>query len=608
MKNLILIFFVFASFTFSQSVKFVFLSNIGISNTNIELAKSVFDSVNSNNDINFIVISGNLTKDQQSNEFKLLNELVSKSKIPVYLIPGIDETFRLGDTWLNYFLEVSDDRFSFEKDGFVFIGFNPNVPFRKIYYFTNDILVWLEKQLSTYSLDKEKYIFLPEDVKTKCLNWNKFISLIEKKNVKLLLFGGKGTVEFFSEDGIRAFQNNDGFILQKNKIGFNIIKTNKDSVIFYQKELGKKEQIVNTFDKSVQINTSKIYNQELTNDSTKIELQEEYNSTLYSGLTYWNGKIYFATQEGIVNCIDSVGKFLWDYDSYGNIFSKPVIADGILADITYQGDLFSISAITGEPIQSIGFDDQFTSDILLINYSGSKELMMPKLTKSKAALVFGSLSGKVYCYDLETLQEYWVNSSAKGSIISPLLEYNNKIYFISRDGFLYCIDSRDGILIWRWKPSRDIDVIDQTLITNGKNLFVVTSNNVLYSIDMLLGKYTWEKDKLNVLASVGISTDKKRIYVKSELNKIYILSSETGVILKDAKFELGFDYYPTPILNTDEATLFSSKGSIYTMDNKYNIKKLITTGFAPINQITKIGQSKFLTSDLDCQIIILTTQ
>lgn len=603
MKKILLLFFLFSTIAFSQKVKFVLLSNLEVSSENISTVRTVLDSINNRRDIDFIIIMGNLTKKQNEREYQLLDGAVSNSSIQVFLIPGVKETFELGDTWLNFLPNISDDKFAFVKNSYAFIGFNPALPFKNTYHFTNDIFYWLDQQLKNLSAGREKYLFLPEDVKSKSLNWNKFVSRIEKENVKLLLFGGGTKPELFSEDGIRAFLNTDGVVLDKNKIGFNIIEINRDSVIFYQREIGEKEKFINVFDKNIQLNTSKITNK-IVNDTAKIISQEKYNYTLYSGINYWGGKIYFASQEGIVTCIDSTGKFLWDYDSYGNIFSKPVIADRILAGITYQGDLFTISAVSGEPIQSIGFDDQAVTDLTVINYKGTKELMMPKLSKSKSALVFGTLSGKIHCYDLETLQEYWTNSSAKGAIISKPIEINNKIYFISRDGFLYCVDALDGILIWRWKPAKEIDVIDQIISANDKNIFVITSDGTVYSINMLLGKYDWKKENLKVIPSIGMSADKKRIFVKSKMDKIFILSTQNGNLIKDIKFENGFDNYHYPILERNGLELVPSKGAIYSIDDKYKVEKIISIGNAPINEIIQLDENKFLTSDIDCDITI----
>ncbi len=604
MKKVILSWLVFSSIIICQPVKFVSLSDIEVSQENFETVKTVLDSIDNQPDIDFVVISGNLTENQDKKEFQLLDQEISKMNKPVYILPGMSETFKLGDSWLDNLPGISDNKFAFEKNGYVFIGLTPTIPFLKIYHFTNDDFSWLDKQLSSSYAGKEKFIFFPADIKNYCLNWNEFISKIERKNVKLLSFGESAKTGLFSEDGFRAYQVKSGLELNKKKIGYNVIGVTKDSVIFYERELGQNEKFVDTFDKNIQINTNRIIHPSQINDSTKIVMQEDYDAILYSGLNYWEGKIYFATNDGIVNCIDSTGRFLWDYDSNGDVYSKPVIADRILACITYQGDLSTISAVSGEPIQSIGFDDLIVSDLTIINYTGNKELMMPKLTKSKSALVFGTFSGKLHCYDLETLQEYWTNTSAKGAIVSEPVEINNKIYLVSRDGFLYCVDSRDGLLIWRWKPTREIDVIDQDIVTNGKNIFVATSDGTVYSIDMLLGKYDWKKVNLKAVASIGISQDKRRLFVKSESDKIFILSSEKGSMLKEIKFDEGFGNYPSPILEREGKLLVASKGTIYTIDENYKKERIISVDDSPINELMQLDENKFLTSDIDCDIVI----
>ena len=55
---------------------------------------------------------------------------------------------------------------------------------------------------------------------------------------------------------------------------------------------------------------------------------------------------------------------------------------------------------------------------------------------------------KVIALDLNTGKELW-HYYADGPVRLPLAEANGKLYFTSDDGFLYCLDNKDGSLVWK---------------------------------------------------------------------------------------------------------------------------------------------------------------
>ena len=329
------------------------------------------------------------------------------------------------------------------------------------------------------------------------------------------------------------------------------------------------------------------------------------NSQLASSPLFNQNRIYTSEQSGIISCFDNSGKKIWSRNTSSTLHSRPVIADNMLCAATSKNEIVTFSLESGDQIQSFGVEDSITTDLTLIQYTGDKELIMQKSTDSKSSVIFGTESGKIYCFDLESLQIYWINKDASGIIKSRLFALDNRILFTGSDGFLYSIDARNGLLNWRWKEKAETDFSNSQIISDGHKVYVVDNEYSLFSIDLLLGNLTW-KSTTKVLGAVGISTDKKKLYAKGLDNKFYILSTGKGKALKDIKHKEFFESNTIAPFEYKKRILFTNKNSIISLDEKYKGSNVLTFGSDSINTFIKIEKNKFLVSNSTGSIIIFS--
>jgi outer membrane protein assembly factor BamB len=77
---------------------------------------------------------------------------------------------------------------------------------------------------------------------------------------------------------------------------------------------------------------------------------------------------------------------------------------------------------------------------------------------------FGSgTTDKIYTIDVAKGQIRW-SFSAEGPIRFAPTVYAGKVYFGSDDGYVYCLDGKDGSLVWRYHPGPN----DEKIIGNGR--------------------------------------------------------------------------------------------------------------------------------------------
>lgn len=600
---LVWVIFFFSASIFGQQLKFAVIANPEISDTKSSaLLDSAISKINSNDEIKFIIAVGNLTKSGNLKEIENLKSIAEKSSKQILMLPG-SQDIRDAKAW-EALQEIATDKFEYKENGILFIGLNSFIPFTKLSHYTLENLDWIKSIFDTVKIGDEFYFFTSAQLENKIDNWKNLLSLFYNKSPQLIFDVDAPKLLLRNVNGFNILDVPGLSSSQKNQPVYFLCEISRDSI----KIKDQYDKLISSINKTIKLEKDSIKISDVENHDADILMRTELNSTMLTSADYWNGKIYTSDESGLISCIDSTGQVLWDYDTNGNVLSKPVIADRMITAATYQGDLITISAINGEQIQSIGFEDTITSDLCVINYEGTKELMIPKLSHSNSAIIFGTASGKVFCYDLETLQQYWVNNDAKGMIRSKPVFGDNKIFYTSRDGFLYCIDARDGLLIWRWKEKENTDLSDSRIYTNGKKVFVVSSEGTVYAINLLLGKLEWKAEKLNAMTNFGISNDKFSLYIPGREKSFYVINAESGKIIKEAKMPESFTESLDCPINAGNNILFSINGLIYGMNEKYNADKLLFIGTAPAHTLINIAANKFLASNIDGRIIIFSTR
>ena len=335
-------------------------------------------------------------------------------------------------------------------------------------------------------------------------------------------------------------------------------------------------------------------NSQIISPSVKIYFTLKTNSVKKISRQLWENKIFICSNSGKVACIDSAGREFWKRDLSADIITSPLPTDGYVTVGTSSGDIISLVAHTGEQLQSIGVDDSVTTDLLLLKYEGDQELFLPKQSNSKSSLVFGTAKGSLICLDLETLQEYWHNNDSKGRISGDPLFVQNKILFSSADGFLYSIDSRSGLMNWRWKESENTNFSNAKIISDGKKIYAVSNDFRLYCLDLLLGKLIWKTDIPGLHSSIAITGDKKNIIAKSDDRRILLFSADKGNLAKQIKSDEPFDSAATNIIEQNGKIIYSNDNAVYMINNKFKTEKIMEFGGEKVNFLFSAGDKKLL--------------
>ena len=610
MKRIAALFFVLISIVAQgQSYKFAWISDthIGAPKAEVEL-DSVVKAINTFKNISFTIISGDITEKGLNAEFDLAKSILDKLKSPYLIIRGNHDS-KWSESGLSYFLDLwNEDSFVLEKGNDVFIGMNTSIPWKGGGgHFRPEDIFWLNEQLDEINPDKNIYLITHHPFNEETDNWFLVNNILQKKKFKAVLNGYSHKNEIYKFNNVNAAHGRSALSQHQKSWGFNIVERKKDLLEFYEVTRNLTPSLWGQINLNEKNEIPMIDSLQEKNYGVQVMWTRNLESTLIANSLIYKNKIYTADFSGIVTCFDFNGNVLWDYDTFGSVYSKPAARDGILAVATIRGDIITLDAETGEQKQSIGFDQSITSQLIAIDYQGAKETMMPKSTNSNAALIVGTNTGNLYCLDLETLQELWRSNDANGMIEVEPLFVNNKIIYGSWDSHIYCIDAREGWLIWKWRDKENFYYSPAACkpVTDGKSIFISTPEQIVYSIDLNLGKTLWKKEKYDTWESIGISNDKKKILLKGYEDKFRIIYASNGREIKSVKMDFGIDTMPTEPIEWKDKILFGAKdGNVYSIDNKYKSKQLLFLGTSRVHSVQHVKDNIFIASNMDGKVVL----
>lgn len=603
-KIIIFLFFLFSHQIISQTYRFAVLSDINIGNKKAkENLSKIIEDIHSR-EISFIVLLGNITENGSDKELDSAKQFLDGLNLPYRIIPGNNET-KLCITGLIHFKELWDNNnFFYKKNNDIHIGLNSGITWNgKGGHFLPADLNWLNEILKDSVENNQDtsniILYLSHPLNGEIDNWFKVTNILKNHKIKAVFSGGSESNKLQNFNGI------PGSIVQpitgKSKyLDYSLIKSSNDSLIISQIEVGRKktEKITDVISKEKNYKIPEVDSVQFKDYTNSILWKKDLDADLPASIEVSASKIFAAAKDGDILCFDPNGKKLWEYNTGETIISTPAAEGDILSAATLEGDIFTINANNGKVIQVIGLGEPLTSNLLIIDAAGQD-------SKTKA-VVAGTPKGEMYCYDIYTLENIWENNSAKGMIATLPLYIKNRIVYGSSDGFLYCIDARSGILNWKWKDKNAGLLAGCAPISNGKYVFISTNDKSIFAVDLLLGTTIWKKKDYSSWESLGISNDDENLFIKG-LNNFYILSSRTGKLIKEIKTDYDEDTSPTKPIEWNNKILFGTEGGyVYSVDQKYNLKKLFFMGTARVNNIKHINKNIFAVSNIDGKIVLFT--
>lgn len=561
----------------------------------------VVNDINKHHDIKFVIATGDISEKGRNSELELAKQILDSLKTPYHIIPGNHDT-KWSESGCTKFLELwGDDKFQFDFQNVRHIGINSGIPWRGGGgHISVEIFDWLKNILKEISPEIEIIFYVHHPLDGDVDNWFDVTNLLANHNVKAIFIGHGHANKLMNFTGIPAAMGRS--TLSDSKFpGYTLVNLMKDSVKLFEVKVDSIPKLWGSIPRETINQATKVDSTQFIKYSNKAEVlwQKDLKNSVSTSLLVENDKIFSSSINGVLSCLDLKGNLIWQNNLSRTIFSRPAIADKIIAVATIEGDLITINSENGEIIQTLGLNDALTSQLVITETFYND-------VKTKAIIV-GTSSGKVYCYEINSLELIWENNSAEGMIETLPLIIDDKIIYGSWNNYLYCISKYSGSLIWKWTDNKNFYYSPAACfpISDGKNVFVSTPDKFISAVDLSLGTTSWRKKDFNSWESIGISRDKKKIFVKSLLDKFYIASAADGKLIKEVKVGFSLDTMPNQLIDWDQNIIFGSKnGTVYLIDKDYKVYPLFFMGTSRIHSIQHIIGNIFAASNMDGKIIV----
>jgi outer membrane protein assembly factor BamB/Icc-related predicted phosphoesterase len=595
-----IIVFFFVDFSLAQSFKFGWITDthLGLPGADEDFL-NVANDIKFKKDIEFVVVTGDITESGKNKDFDEAKEILGGLQVPYYIIPGNHDT-KWGENGNKKFLELwNNDKFVFEKHNVKFIGLNSGITWESISgHIKPEDLIWLDSICTATPKQEEIYFFVHHPLDGAIDNWFKLTNILRKANIKIIFVGHEHINKINAFNGIPIAMSRT--TLNKGKSwGYTLVDNRKDSVFFYEETKDTLVKLFGAISKLGKLDIPKVDSIQFENYGAKILWNYDLNKTISTEPVTANGKVYFVSGKGTIYCYDLAGKMVWQFESHSAILSRPAIQSGVLIAGTIEGDLIELDTETGRVITILGTDEPITTKIITIPFNYNMQDL--------SAVVFGTSTGKLMCYELSTLNPVWENKDIKNMIVGEPLFIKDRIVCQGENNTLYCIDAATGFLNWKWSANKNSynSPSSSSMVTDGKNVYLTTSDKFVTAIDLLLGSTVWRKNDLNSYESIGISNDLQRLFIKTPLDKFYMVTANNGKQVKEINVEFGNDEIPNqPIEYRGKIILGSANGMIYLIDENFNCKPLLFTGTAGVYSVKHVKDNIFTAANIDGRIIL----
>ena len=607
--------------------RFAFLSDTHIGSPDgkaeEDLRRSVND-INAMTDIDFVVITGDITELGTNDELPRAKKLFDSLKVKYYIIPGNHDDGWSESGGMSFISTFGSDRFVFDHNGIRFIGCASG-PYVRMSdgHIPRDAITWMKSILDTTSSSMPVIFLNHYPMDNQMDNWYEVTDMFRKKNTILFLCGHGHTNKVLNFEDIPGIMGRSNLRARQTEGGYNLVDVRSDSILFTERKpvsgeikkwAGVKVELHNydatkkftrpdysINDKYPQVKPKWMHSSDANVISTPAIIKDlvvfgnqqgtvtalslkngkekwrfKTGGSIYSSVAVWDNKIVFGSADGKVYCLNDNGKEIWELKTGASVLGSPII---------------EINSI--DTIKSGDYRPEFLQGIVYI----------------------GGSDHNFRAINLQTGKEIWKFNGLKGPVVSTPVVYKKDIIFGAWDTYLYSLNKSTGALNWKWSngspvknysPAACIPVIKDDVI------YVVAPDRYLSAIDAITGQTLWRTNESTVRESMGISEDGKFIYGKTMNDTLAVFN--TGRQLQKAAWKLnvgyGYEHAPSMLIEKDGNVFFGTRnGVVYAIDvTQRKIDWAYKIDNSMVNTVKVVDKKNIIVSTMDGKVALLHVQ
>jgi outer membrane protein assembly factor BamB/predicted phosphodiesterase len=605
MKNLfVAVFLLIANFSYAQNFKYAFVTDthIGTATGEEDLRRTVAD-INKQTDLDFVIVTGDITEMGTNEELKLAKEILSGLNKKFYVIPGNHDTGWSESGGVSFIKEFGYDKFTFDHNGYRFIACASG-PYVRMSdgHIPRDATVWLDSLLKKTPKAMPVVFVNHYPIDNSLDNWYEVTDRIKTKNIQYAICGHGHQNKAYNFEGVEATMGRSNLRAKDSIGGYNIVNMTKDSVFFTTRK--PNGEMLPTW--------RKIALKTFVNDGKKYErpdfsINQKYNNvkavwTYHSNANVVNTPAYtnelaiFGNSLGLIEALNiKTGKVVWTYQTQGAIYSSPVISNGLVILGSGDGNTYALT-LKGK---------------LAWKVAANKSVLGVPVV-SGGIVFIGASDNTFRALDVKSGKLKWQFGEVEGTIVGKPLIYQDKIIFGSWGRHLYALDINTGSLIWKWNNGHGNRMFSPAMVTPvaiNNTIYIAAPDRVLTAIDATTGQTLWRNNEAKVRESIGISADSTLVYGKTMQDEIVAYKTTRTDEGLAWKYNAGYGYEHTPsdLIEKNGKLFFGTKnGTVYCIDPKE--KKTLWAhkiDHSMVNTFKVIDSNTLLVSTMDGKIALI---
>lgn len=602
---LILVSVLFAQET-QPELTFAWMSDTHIgSRTAAEDLNSVVSDINQNPEIDFAIVSGDITENDVRDNLQQAKQILDKLNVPYYIIPGNHDTkwstsagSRFSELW-------GDDRFNMEIGEFRFIGIHQGPVLRMgDGYIDPDDIAWVDSVLQSLEDPRQKiFIVQHYPLDPSVDNWYALRDVVRGYNIQAVLHGHHHRNFATNYEGIPGIMGRSTLTRGEQPSGYTIGEIYPDHLDFFERVQGADSLNQwhtlalgdNFFADSLKL-PSPDYS-ENASSGVKLSWQQPMGSIITATANAYKDMVIAATTGGKVQAFNAMtGEVAWTWQGQGAIHSTPAIKGNRVVFGTTDSRMVCLSAATGE--------EKWTQQL--------SEPILASPVIHKNSVFVGGGDGSFYSLKLRNGKIRWSHKIAESYIETLPVIADNKVMFGAWDGGFYALDLKRGDLLWKWSDGRPGDLYSPAacwpVSANGK-VFVVAPDRAMTAINISTGKTVWRKTGHTVREMIGISEDGEQILARTMTDSVLAVASAGDAYQLNWIVDAGYgrDFAPSMMMEKDGKVFFGTKdGWIYCLESangELNWRYRVSDGL--VNTVHLLENNQLVTTAADGNVSLL---
>lgn len=548
----------------NATFNFAILSDLHLSDTlpqNTEDLQKAIDEINSNKNLAFVLICGDITENGDSKSLRLAKTTLSQLKIPYYLVPGNRDT-RISESGGTDFTRIfGDQRFRLFFNGYLFLGLNsaPMLQLEDGHVSPQD-LQWLARQLKQTGRKQPIYVITHHPLKAGDMdNWDTVTDIARKYNTQGAFSGHYHRNSVLNYDGIpgvvvRSTQRG------KDSIGGYTICSMADSLYIAEKTIGRDSHVWQALPIEPKIYTE---GDRKTFPRANFDINKQYknvkkvwakkiNIEIDGTPTVDGNLIFFGDATGILRCMTAdKGKAVWQFRTMANIYSTPAVSDGKVVFGSCDHTIYCVNKTDGK---------------LLWKFATAQAVVASPIIEDNVVYI-GSSDGEFRAINLQTGELVWSYKNVESYVQTKAVISGDKIMFTAWDNSIYALNKKTGELMWKWNNTnsklKHIPAAIQPILAQNK-LFVTTNNHLMTAINIETGTTIWQQKAHKIIHSTGSSTDGKTVFTRTSNDSVLAIDATASIYTERwiTNANYGADLYACELIEHDNKLLFSTKNGL----------------------------------------------